>query len=40
MFVGCARDYAGASVKAQRLCNGEHENHVHVRITSVRAPAR
>ena len=32
MFVGCARDYVSAARKAQQLCNGEHENHVHVRI--------
>jgi hypothetical protein len=32
MFVGCTRDYVSAAAKAQQLCNGEHENHVHVRI--------
>jgi hypothetical protein len=38
MFVGCLRDYASASDKASKLCNGEHENHVHVRLTSQPAP--
>jgi hypothetical protein len=33
MFVGCERDYVSASEKAEELCNGEHENHVHVRIS-------
>jgi hypothetical protein len=32
MFVGCARDYLSASPKAELLCNGLHEDHVHVRL--------
>ena len=34
MYVGCLRDYASASAKADKLCNGEHENHFHVRLTA------
>jgi murein endopeptidase len=34
MFVGCRRSYASASEKADKLCNGEHENHFHVRLTA------
>jgi murein endopeptidase len=38
VFVGCLRDYVSASPKADKLCNGEHENHFHVRLTA--RPAR
>jgi hypothetical protein len=33
LFVGCRRNYLLRGVrKVQRLCNGYHENHVHVRL--------
>jgi hypothetical protein len=38
MFVGCLRDYASASDKTSKLCNGEHENHFHVRLTAQPVP--
>jgi len=38
MFVGCLRDYASASDKTDKLCNGEHENHFHVRLTAQPSP--
>ena len=38
MFVGCLRDYATASDKTSKLCNGEHENHFHVRLTAQPSP--
>jgi hypothetical protein len=31
-LVGCARNYASGSRRARRFCNGEHEDHVHVRF--------
>jgi murein endopeptidase len=40
LFVGCRRNYLLRGVrKVQRLCNGYHENHVHVRLRPP-APAR